>query len=209
MRALTATLLLTAVLGCSATGRTPTAGATPRGGMGCEGPAYPAPATSQYILPYAPGLRFPTGLTNCSSSFHGAGEGDQYAYDFNMPVGTPFIAMRAGKVAKVVNDQPDEGEDGGAGNFLVIDHEDGTFGLYYHSPKGGIAVAVGAEVEQGAPLGVTGRSGYAGYPHLHVIVVEGHHEWPYLGVPISFRNANPRDLHLRSEYAPGYLADPR
>ncbi|MCA9556463.1 MAG: M23 family metallopeptidase, partial [Myxococcales bacterium] len=150
MRALTATLLLTAVLGCSATGRTPTAGAPPPVGMGCEGPAYPAPATSQYILPYAPGLRFPTGLTNCSSSFHGAGEGDQYAYDFNMPVGTPFIAMRAGRVAKVVNDQPDEGEDGGAGNFLVIDHEDGTFGLYYHSPKGGIAVAVGAEVEQGA-----------------------------------------------------------
>lgn len=163
---------------------------------GCDGQIYMDPTESPYVLPFAVGETFETGLTNCSSSYHGAGQPDQYAFDFNMPVGTPFSAARAGTVFKVVEDAPSGG--GGAGNYVIIDHHDGTYGLYYHSPKDGIAVAVGDDVAQGDELGVTGRSGLAGYPHLHFIVVQGNPIYPYEGLAISFNNALPNDVVLKS-----------
>lgn len=162
---------------------------------GCPGPSYPDPSASPYVLPYAPGDAWPTGLTNCSSSFHAQGQPDQYAFDFDMPVGTPFVAARAGTVFAVVETEPSAG--GGSGNFVTIDHGDGTFALYLHSPEDGIGVEVGAAVEQGDVLGETGRSGLAGYPHLHFIVVEGDPAWPYTGVPVAFGNASPAHGILR------------
>lgn len=170
---------------------------------GCDGQIYSDPAESPYVLPFAVGETFMTGLTNCSSSYHGPGEPDQYAFDFDMPVGTPFTAARAGTVFKVVEDAPSNG--GGAGNYVIIDHQDGTYGLYYHSPQDGIDVQVGDEVEQGDVLGVTGRSGLAGYPHLHFIVVKGDPAYPYDGLAISFSNALPADVVLKSrtEYEAG------
>jgi hypothetical protein len=164
--------------------------------IGCIGQTYPPPEESPYILPYLAGETFSTGLTNCSSSYHGTNQPDQYAFDFDMPVGTPFIAARAGTVYRVVEDAPSGG--GGTGNYLSIDHHDGTYGLYYHSPEDGIDVAVGDEVEQGDVLGITGRSGLAGYPHLHFIVVSGSPKFPYEGIAISFRNASPPDTALKS-----------
>lgn len=163
---------------------------------GCDGQTYPDLPTSPYVLPFAVGLSFDTGLTNCSRSFHAAGQPDQYAFDFNMPVGTPFVAARAGTVFKVVESASSDG--GGAGNYVVIDHGDDTYGLYYHSPRDGIRVEVGDQVEQGDVLGETGRSGLAGYPHLHFIVVEGSPDYPYDAIPVSFRNASPAHVSLES-----------
>lgn len=163
---------------------------------GCDGQVYIDPAESPYVLPFAEGEAFETGLTNCSSSYHGAGNPDQYAFDFDMPIGTPFIAARGGTVFKVVENAPSGG--GGVGNYVIIDHQDGTYGLYYHSPEDGINVAVGDEVEQGDVLGITGRSGLAGYPHLHFIVVEGNPAFPYEGLAVSFSNALPADVALKS-----------
>ncbi len=170
---------------------------------GCEGDPYPEAETSLYVLPFAVGETFSTGLTNCSSSYHSSGLPDEYAYDFDMPVGTPFIAARGGVVYEMWDEERSSG--GGVGNFLIIDHGDGTYGLYYHSPKEGFNVDIGDEVEQGDVLGETGRSGLAGYPHLHFIVVEGDPNFPYQGIPISFRNAEPNDKVLQShtEYTAG------
>ena len=166
--------------------------------VGCKYETYPDPATSPYILPFAVGESFKTGLANCSSSFHGAGRPDEYAFDFDMPTGTPFIAARAGTVFRVVEDQPSNGGGDGAGNYVVIDHGDNTFALYLHSPQDGIDVAVGDSVEQGDVLGITGRSGLAGYPHLHFIVVSDSPNYPYNGLAISFRNALPAHTALQS-----------
>lgn len=165
---------------------------------GCDGQIYPNPADSPYVLPFPAGEKYETGLTNCSSSYHRAGEPDQYAFDFDMPVGTEFTAVRSGTVYRVVEDQPSNGGGDGAGNYVVVDHGDGTYGLYYHSPKDGIAVEVGDEVVQGDVLGISGRSGLAGYPHLHFIVVDGEPTYPYHGLAITFRNALPADVVLKS-----------
>lgn len=169
--------------------------------FGCEGEPYPKRAESPYVLPLEPGSTFETGLTNCSSSFHGAGHPDQYAFDFDVPVGTPFVAARAGTVARVVeNASSDGGGPDDVGNFVVLDHGDGTFGLYLHSPRDGIDVVPGQTVEQGDVLGRTGRSGLAGYPHLHFIVVRGTPDYPYQGMPVSFRNVSPGHDVLRTEH---------
>ena len=170
--------------------------AEPNQDVGCDGQPYPSLSTTPYIVPLAPNSTFTTGLTNCSSSYHGPGEPDQYAYDFNVPVGTPFMAARAGTVYRVVEDAPSEG--GGTGNYVVIDHHDGTFGLYYHSPMNGIYVDVGNDVQPGDILGETGQSGLAGYPHLHFTVVTGSPDWPYNGTPVSFRNVSPPHVSLQS-----------
>lgn len=162
---------------------------------GCPGPPYPDPTSSPYVLPYAAGTTWSTGLGNCSTSYHAEGQPDQYAFDFDMPVGTPFVAARSGTVHQVVNDEPSGG--GGSGNLVIIDHGDGTYGMYLHSPAGGVSVAVGETVAQGDVLGETGRSGLAGYPHLHFIVLTGDLTWPYTGVPVSFRNASPAHGVLR------------
>lgn len=167
--------------------------------VGCDGQIYPSIAATPYVIPLAMGSSFSTGLTNCSSSYHGSGKPDQYATDFDVPVGTPFIAARAGTVFRVVEDAPSNG--GGTGNYVVIDHHDGTFGLYYHSPMNGIGVDVGDQVEQGDVLGETGRSGLAGYPHLHFTVVTGSPDWPYSGTPVSFRNVAPPHVSLKSHSA--------
>jgi hypothetical protein len=186
-------VLMLCLSGCSRPAETPPAEPV----AGCDGQIYIDPAASPYVLPFAVGETFETGLTNCSSSYHGPGEPDQYAFDFDTPLGTSFSAARAGTVFKVVEDEQSMG--GGVGNYVIIDHHDGTYGLYYHSPENGIDVAVGDEVVQGDVLGKTGRSGLAGYPHLHFIVVEGNPSYPYQGIAISFRNASPADVALKGK----------
>jgi murein DD-endopeptidase MepM/ murein hydrolase activator NlpD len=165
-------------------------------GAGCPG-SYPALATSPYVLPWAVGQTASTGLTNCSTSFHAAGQPDQYAFDFKLGEGTPFTAAREGTVIELVDTEPSNG--GGSGNFVAVDHGDGSIGLYLHSPQGGIRVAVGDRVSAGQVLGVVGRSGLAGFPHLHFIVVLNSTAYPYRGQAVSFRNASPADQILRSE----------
>ncbi|MCC6606809.1 MAG: M23 family metallopeptidase [Anaerolineae bacterium] len=185
-------LMILLIVGCSQA----TPGSADEPIAGCDGQVYPDPAESPYVLPFPAGEKYETGLTNCSSSYHRAGEPDQYAFDFDMPVGTEFTAVRSGTVYRVVEDQPSNG--GGAGNYVVIDHGDGTYALYYHSPQDGIDVAEGDAVEQGDVLGISGRSGLAGYPHLHFIVVDGEPSYPYHGLAITFRNNLPADVVLKS-----------
>lgn len=162
---------------------------------GCDGQTYPDPSNSTYILPFPVGTTIKTGLTNCSSSFHSSGNPDQYAFDFNMQTGTKFYAARKGVVTKVVEDQSSAG--GGQGNLVLVNHGDNTSAYYLHSPENGIFVNVGDTVNQGDLLGEVGRSGLAGYSHLHFIVVEGNTTYPYSGVAISFKNVLPRDVVLK------------
>ncbi|WP_374438540.1 M23 family metallopeptidase [Inhella sp.] len=190
-------LLLLGGCGGGSNGGSGEAGPGNQAAAGCPA-QYPDPAHSLYVLPWAAGKTVRTGLANCSSSFHSAGRPDQFAFDFDFDEGSPFVAARGGRVKTVVNTEPSSGGGGSTGNYVVIEHGDGTSGLYLHSPRGGILVQEGETVAQGQVLGVTGRSGYAGYPHLHFMVVQGEAIYPYVGVPVSFRNADPPDRVLRS-----------
>lgn len=158
--------------------------------VGCDGERYPVPASSPYVLPFPVGEAYRMNLGNCSSSYHSSEYPDRYAYDFGMVIGTPITASRPGRVVHVV----ESGRDGGGpNNLVVVDHGDGTFAQYMHLTFEGADVEVGDRVDRGDPIGRSGNTGLAGYPHLHFIVTETDWPWPYDPTPVTFSNANPQD----------------
>ena len=54
------------------------------------------------------------------------------------------------------------------GNTVVVDHGSGIHTMYMHLPK--INVKKGERVKKGDILGLSGETGYAGAPHLHISV---------------------------------------
>ncbi|WP_417629308.1 peptidoglycan DD-metalloendopeptidase family protein [Pistricoccus aurantiacus] len=81
-----------------------------------------------------------------------------YGSDFALPVGTPVKAPAAGKVIKSVRHPL-------AGNYLVIQHDNGYKTRYLHLSKR--QVRVGQRVEMGQQIALSGNTGRSTGPHLH------------------------------------------
>ena len=95
------------------------------------------------------------------------------ALDFKMKRGTGVFAARSGKVIRVKED----GYKGGLnrkyrpqGNFIVIQHADSSRAGYWHLQHDGALVNVGDTIQQGQLIGLSGKTGYALFPHLHFLV---------------------------------------
>lgn len=86
---------------------------------------------------------------------------DGNAVDFGAPIGTPVFAAAGGKVLVAKG----SGYNGGYGNFIVINHPDGSQTQYSHLSK--VSVAIGDTVSQGEQIGLSGNSGRSTGPHLH------------------------------------------
>lgn len=94
----------------------------------------------------------------------------KHAIDFPLPVGTPVLAARAGKVSFVKSDSDKWGDNpkfAKDANVVAIDHGDGTYVEYIHFGKEKIIVKEGQKVKSGQILGYVGLSGYLTEPHLH------------------------------------------
>ena len=81
--------------------------------------------------------------------------------DYGMPVGSPLYASAAGKVLIAKG----SGWNGGYGNYIVIEHANGTQTVYGHMST--LAVSVGQSVVQGQLIGYSGNTGKSTGPHLH------------------------------------------
>lgn len=77
--------------------------------------------------------------------------------DYDSPVGSPILAVAAGKVV-FANEMFFEG------NAVFIDHGDGLISMYFHLSE--IKVQAGQEVRKGETLGREGATGRATGPHL-------------------------------------------
>jgi len=55
-------------------------------------------------------------------------------------------------------------------NYIVILHDDGTTGEYYHLSRDGALVTAGDRVEAGDRIGLSGNTGHTTMPHLHFAV---------------------------------------
>lgn len=135
-------------------------------------PQFPAPPG--YLLPWAGG------------AIHIVAQGEEtgfthngiaaYAYDFDLAYET-VVAARGGRVVMVRSDSNTGGcsrRFAASANYIVIDHGDGTSGLYLHLSHNSALVKSGDLVVQGDPIATSGETGVtcaddrkrAG-PHLH------------------------------------------
>jgi murein DD-endopeptidase MepM/ murein hydrolase activator NlpD len=142
-----------------------------------------------YRLPFARGTsQFVSQGYNGSFSHFGH---SQYAIDFAMDVGTKIYAARGGVVVKTKSDSNTVGatkEFAKFGNFVTIEHEDGTLATYYHLKQYGVVVEVGAKVAQGDFLGYSGNTGYSNGPHLHFAVFKAKDAATTESLPVRFKS---------------------
>lgn len=93
--------------------------------------------------------------------------------DLGGSYGNPIIAARSGTVVIVRN--PVQGRNTGGsgyGNYVVIDHGDGSFSLYAHMKE--TQVSVGQNVNASDRIGICGSTGTSTGPHLHFeIMIDG------------------------------------
>ena len=94
------------------------------------------------------------------------------AIDFAMPTGTPVYAARGGSIY-AYRDNSDEGGLSGnyknKANYIIIKHDDGSFGCYWHLQKEGVLIKSG-RVSKGQQIGLSGATGQVVRPHLHFSV---------------------------------------
>jgi murein DD-endopeptidase MepM/ murein hydrolase activator NlpD len=93
--------------------------------------------------------------------FNGSVQSTHQGLDFRVPGGTPVTAVNRGYVILA---RPMFME----GNFVVVDHGQGLLSLYLHLSK--FLVKEGDVVEKGQEIGLSGGTGRATGPHLHLAV---------------------------------------
>lgn len=93
--------------------------------------------------------------------FNGVAQREHQGLDYRVPSGTPVAAMNEGTVllARFLYFE---------GNCVVIDHGQGFLTLYFHLSE--IKVKEGDSVKRGQEIGLSGGTGRATGPHLHVAV---------------------------------------
>lgn len=120
--------------------------------------SYIAPGTlsqiGYYLRPIAGGSR--------SQGIHGYN-----GVDLAAPSGTPIFASAEGDVivAKAT------GWNGGYGQYIVIQHPNGSQTLYSHASS--VIVSAGQHVQQGQVVGYVGRTGKATGSHVHFEIRNG------------------------------------
>jgi hypothetical protein len=142
------------------------------GHPGTEAPIFPAPAG--YLLPWAGGeIHDVTQGEETTFTHNGL---SAYAFDFDLNYET-VVAARSGKVTMVYAGSNSGGCSefySNSTNYIVIDHGDGTAGLYMHLAYDSVTVKPGDLVTQGQAIAISGETGVTCSddgndpgPHLH------------------------------------------
>ena len=135
-----------------------------------------------YALPYEEGKAHYMVQGYFSSLTHR----ERAALDFKMKRGTKICAVRDGVVVRLKED----GDRGGLkkkyrpyGNYVIIEHADGSRAGYWHLQKDGVVVNVGDSVMKGQVIALSGKTGYTFTPHLHFLVwsSDSKRQWRQVG----------------------------
>lgn len=144
-----------------------------------------------YALPYEVGKSF-----RVTQGYHGIFSHtgpDEFAIDWKMPIGTPVHAARSGVVVKAKDDSSVGGPDRkyeDCANCVLIEHSDGTIGIYAHLMKGGCKVKVGDTVKTGDLIALSGNTGFTSGPHLHFSVFKTRSGKERLSLPVRFQTVD-------------------
>lgn len=165
--------------------------------------AYPAQATSLYILPWRVGESYEIIRTTSHYTRGNRGVGLN-GIDIRMPIGTTLVATRAGIVVAVQEDYADGNGVDLQENYVFVKHADGTMARYFHLTRQGSLVDVGDSVQQGEVIARSGNSGDSGEPHLHfdvqvcgINLPPNYNQLPCgQTLPVTFRNTAPHRCGL-------------
>lgn len=105
------------------------------------------------------GYMVPLKNYSISSPFGWRGEEFHRGLDMAANQGEPIYASKAGTVIEASYHTL-------SGNYVTIEHEDGSVALYAHQQE--YCVNVGQKVEQGEIIGYVGSTGNSTGPHLHL-----------------------------------------
>lgn len=149
-----------------------------------------------YALPYAKGEQY-TMIQGPNGAYSHQGKN---AYDWEMPVGTPVHAARAGIVISVIDSFSVGGQIDfmkSQTNVIEIMHDDGTIGRYSHLTAKGALVKLGERVRRGQKIGLSGNTGYSSGPHLHFDVIRLTNDLTFDSIPVKFQISRTRISHLQ------------
>lgn len=145
-----------------------------------------------------PGMKapWPGGVTyQCTQGNHTPPSHDNrfdfYAWDFNLPLGSPVAAAASGTV-DLVGDTRTEGY----GNRIRIRHSNGSYSLYAHLST--YCVSIGQPIVQGQFIGYSGETGYATGPVLHFSIIDRNgyglpSRFSDIGIPVTGEHCTSRN----------------
>lgn len=119
-----------------------------------------APSAAGYISPIPGKTR-----RNITTGYYGYS--GHTGVDFACSAGTPIVAVKSGVVVTSTALKRENGSYRSYGEYIVINHNDGTMTLYAHMLPGSRRVQKGDTVAQGQQIGQVGTTGNSTGNHLH------------------------------------------
>lgn len=122
------------------------------------------PSKSGYINPIKGKTK-----ANITTDYHGyiTLKGNHTGVDFACGAGTPVVAVKDGTVVISKALKNPNGTYRSYGEYIAIDHYDGTVTIYAHLLENSRKVSVGTKVLQGEKIGEVGSTGKSTGAHLH------------------------------------------
>ena len=130
------------------------------------------PAAVNYYPPFPLGMQFPISQGFDNDVTHKEAP-NQYAVDIVMPIGTPILAARAGRVMDMADDFHGAAQQERyltRANHIRILHDDGTMAVYAHLQANSLRIRQGAKVSRGQWIANSGNTGFSNGPHLHFVI---------------------------------------
>ncbi|MEL6349186.1 MAG: peptidoglycan DD-metalloendopeptidase family protein [Myxococcota bacterium] len=118
---------------------------------------------------------------------------DHEGMDFKTPIGTPVQTPRAGKVTRVNWNWASNG------NCVEVKFDDGVVAKFLHLSD--LKTSVGARVQKGQVIALTGNTGHSTAPHLHYQLEKG----AQILDPVDYHGHDRR--HLTNEVMPAFLKE--
>lgn len=154
----------------------------------------------KYDLPFEAGEKHLI-WQGVGGKFSHSDDANYYAYDFKMPIGTPVLAARDGKVVDTIDEFTKGGIDKTLTykkNYVYVQHSDGTIANYSHLQYKGALVHIGDTVQKGQKIALSGNTGYTTNPHLHFGVFKVTRGGKYKAVPIKLKTSDGVKSQLKS-----------
>ena len=129
--------------------------------------------TNVNVVPSAAGYISPLpGRTKRNITTGYYGYAGHTGVDFACSSGTPIVAVKSGTVVTSIAKKRN-GKYVSYGEYIIIDHHDGTMTLYAHGSPGSRLVSQNQKVSQGQQIMSVGSTGNSTGPHLHFEVFVG------------------------------------